>query len=162
MGSLAPLLTTIDSPSPIAIDTLSSTVINFYPRSTGSALATTRGFSLTIGTLNFHVDDAGMSRLLPAVEPLPSTPRLHRSLSPNECLRTTPCQHHRRHLLALAECQNRRLASSDRTSFKINHHPQPSHTESTTTPNTSWEAGTSPHKRSSDAETHAVALPQST
>jgi hypothetical protein len=31
-------------------------------------LATTGGFILTIGTLNFHVDGVGISRLLPAVE----------------------------------------------------------------------------------------------
>jgi hypothetical protein len=34
----------------------------------GSASATTRNFSLTIGTLNFYVNDVGIGRLLPTIE----------------------------------------------------------------------------------------------
>jgi hypothetical protein len=111
----------IDTLSAIDIASQSSAVINFYPRSMESALATTRGFSLTIGMLNFHINDAGISSLLPVVKTItpPSTLRLHRSLSLSECSKTTPRQHRRRHLPALAKRQNHRAPLSDRTSFVI-------------------------------------------
>jgi hypothetical protein len=58
----------IDMPSSVANDSPSSAIIDSYPLSLGPASATTRGFSLTIGTMNFYINDAGISRLLHAVE----------------------------------------------------------------------------------------------
>jgi hypothetical protein len=69
----SPSLVAIDSPSSVAIDSPSSAIINFYPHSSRSASLATGGFSLTIGMLNFHVDDADVSRLLPTVEITTST-----------------------------------------------------------------------------------------
>jgi hypothetical protein len=97
--------------SPIVIGSPSSAVTRFYLRSMGSASATTGGFSLTIHTLNFMSMMSASAGYFPQskTSPLPSTPQIHRSLSPSERSKTTLCQHHRRHLLALTKRPNHRI-----------------------------------------------------
>jgi hypothetical protein len=55
------------------IDSPPSTHINFYLRSSGSPSATLGGFNLTIGTLKFYIDDAGVGQLLHVVKAMTSS-----------------------------------------------------------------------------------------
>jgi hypothetical protein len=60
--------TFVDMPSMVIIGSPTFAVTRFFPCATGSTLAITGGFKLAIDMQNFHVNDAGISRLLPAVE----------------------------------------------------------------------------------------------
>jgi hypothetical protein len=55
-------------PSTTIVGSPMSAVLNFFPCATGSTPAVAGGFELAIDSLTLHVDGAGISRLLPAVE----------------------------------------------------------------------------------------------
>jgi hypothetical protein len=60
---------TVKTPSLVIVGSSTSAIINIFPCATGSTLSIAGVFELAIGSLNFHVDDADISRLLLIVEP---------------------------------------------------------------------------------------------
>jgi hypothetical protein len=56
----------------VAIDTPVTTVVDPISCLTGSTSARIRGFDMTFGLFNFHVDDDGAAELISIIEPAPS------------------------------------------------------------------------------------------